>query len=167
MANSWKYYKTISLRNHKPNGKQALSIIWKHYHVFESRLRQHLQQDRQSFEQLKEIKRCMKRVTVRVEVWQVGTNVSLKHNSYIYRINQKYYLNHNMSMVWKRITEFSRPDRRSYLIAMAFWMFCTWLNRTKYSIWDMTSSGGENEDEVLLECDAAWDGEKLPTLRKS
>jgi len=56
-------------------------------------------EDRQSFAQLKEIKRCMKRVTVRVEVWQVGTNVSLKHNSYIYMINQKYYLNHNMSMV--------------------------------------------------------------------
>jgi hypothetical protein len=31
----------------------------------------------------------------------------------------------------------------------------------------MTSSGGEDEDEVLLECDAVWNGEKLlklPTL---
>jgi hypothetical protein len=144
MANSWKYYNTISLRNHKPNGKQALSIIWSHYHVFESRIRQ----QRQSFAQLKEIKMFMKKVTIRAEVCQVGTNVSLKHNSYIYRTNQKYYLNHNRSMVWERITEFSRPDRRSYLIAMAFWMFCTWRNRTKYSIQDMTSSGGE--DEVLL-----------------
>lgn len=109
-------------------------------------------------------KRFRKRVTIRVEVWQVGTNVSLKHNAYIYMTNQKYYLNHNMSMVWKRITEFSRPDRRSYLIAMAFWMFFTWLNRTKYSIRDMASSGGE---DVLLECDAVWNGEKLPTLWKS
>jgi hypothetical protein len=29
----------------------------------------------------------------------------------------------------------------------------------------MTPSGGE--DEVLLECDAMWNGEKLPTLRRS
>jgi len=150
MANSWKYYSTISLQNHKPNGKQALSITWSHYHGFESRIRQHLQQGRQSFAQSKEIKMFMKKGTICLEVWQVGTNVSLKYNAYIYRTNQKYYLNHNMSTVWKRITEFSRPDRRSYLIFMAVWMSCTWLNRTKHSARDMTSSGGE--DEVLLDC---------------
>jgi hypothetical protein len=48
---------------------------------------------------LREIKRFMKRITVRVEVWQVGTNVPLEHNVYIYGTNPKYYLNHNTSTV--------------------------------------------------------------------
>jgi hypothetical protein len=41
----------------------------------------------------------MRRVKIRVEVWQVGINVSLKHNAYIFRTNLKYYTNHNTSTV--------------------------------------------------------------------
>jgi hypothetical protein len=46
-------------------------------------------------------------------------------------------------------------------------MFYTWLNRSKYSGRDLRSSGGADEDYILLGYDTVWNGQKLPTLRKS